>query len=159
MRQLFKPSVRQWAQQQLTTIGHPFSDTRFGARVLNPIVTAQDGRFLADWVIMPRTEPTVALHDLEAQLNDNNIVCIAVHSQAKRPAGRAFPGWWDDLRTGCTGDGMQDDGAAVPGPCLPRRRGRDDGHCRARARPSRGPGDRGCGLPIRNPLPLNFAIN
>jgi len=73
------------AYAQLTTAGHPFSDTLFGSHVLNPIVTAHDGRFLTDWIAMSHTNPSAALHDLEARLGENAIVCFAAHSQAKRP--------------------------------------------------------------------------
>ena len=73
------------AYAQLTTADHPFSATRFGTRVLNPIVTDYDGRFLADWVMMSRDNPPAALNDLEARLGNNGIVCFAAHSQAKRP--------------------------------------------------------------------------
>jgi|GEM_PF-567976 len=73
------------AVSHLSRASHGFSGTRFGMRVLNPIQTAVEDRYLGERVLLSPTGATAALETLAARLADNRVVTFTVHRNAKRP--------------------------------------------------------------------------
>lgn len=73
----------------LSNIGHSFSDTRFGIRVLNPVSTVAEGRYLEQRVIRQTKGETAALRELVRKLERNGIVSITAPAEA--PQGMAVP--------------------------------------------------------------------
>jgi len=69
----------------LSTIGHPFSPTRFATCFLNRIATVIERRFLVDRVVVSPTDSGAALRVLEACVGDNGVVALTAHRYAKRP--------------------------------------------------------------------------
>jgi lauroyl/myristoyl acyltransferase len=65
---------------------HGGSRTRFGIRVLNPIWTRVENRYLAERVTIHSNDSSSALATLRARLRENRIVSITVGDQAKRTA-------------------------------------------------------------------------
>lgn len=61
---------------------HGFSATRFGERVLNPIRTAVERRFLAERVVMSRAGSVAALRTLSRRLRDNRVVSVSAIGMA-----------------------------------------------------------------------------
>lgn len=79
-----------FAYTQLTSAGHPYSETRFGRRFLNPIHTAVEDRYLVSQVMLSPGAAGIALQELEARLGDNGIVAYTAHRKAKRPLTAPF---------------------------------------------------------------------
>ena len=69
----------------LSDPGHGFSGSRFGMRILNPIRTSVEERYLAARVVMSTGGPRGAMRQLLTELKRNGIVSITV-----RPSG-LFP--------------------------------------------------------------------
>ena len=68
----------------LSRPAHGFSPSRFGARLLNPIYTAVEGRYLAERLVMSPGQSTGALRELVRRVRDNRLVSITVHSAGRR---------------------------------------------------------------------------
>lgn len=67
----------------LSRYSHPYSVSRWGARLLNPIQTAIEDRFLAERIrIEHGSNPGAALRTLARRLRQNRITCISVGSTA-----------------------------------------------------------------------------
>jgi lauroyl/myristoyl acyltransferase len=73
------------AVSHLSRASHGFSATRFGTRVLNPIQTAVEDRYLGERVMLSPTGASAALETLAARLANNRVVTFTVHRNAKRP--------------------------------------------------------------------------
>jgi len=68
----------------LTRPEHNISTTRFGIRVLNPLWTRIEARYLAERVLIRKNDSKSALATLRACLRDNRIVSITVGSRARK---------------------------------------------------------------------------
>jgi lauroyl/myristoyl acyltransferase len=73
------------AVSHLSRASHGFSGTRFGLRVLNPIQTAVEDRYLGERVLLAPSGAGAALNALAARLADNRVVTFTVHRNARRP--------------------------------------------------------------------------
>ena len=69
---------------------HGFSPTLFGIRVLNPVRTSIEARYLADRVMMPEDNPGAVLDDLARRLADNEVVSVTVRGDSNRPVEAPF---------------------------------------------------------------------
>ncbi len=68
----------------LSRPAHGMSRTRFGIRVLNPVWTRIEDRYLAERVVIRDDDTGSALTILHQRLKENRIVSITVGAQAKR---------------------------------------------------------------------------
>ncbi len=69
---------------------HGFSPTHFGIRVLNPVRTSIEARYLADRVAMPEDNPGAVLDALARRLADNEVVSVTVRGDSNRPVEAPF---------------------------------------------------------------------
>ena len=69
---------------------HGYSGTRFGMRVLNPILTAVEVGYLEDRVMLSLTESREALDRLSQRLKDGGVVSVRAGPAAKRPLKAPF---------------------------------------------------------------------
>ena len=69
---------------------HGFSPTHFGIRVLNPVRTSIEARYLAVRVVMPEDNPGAVLDDLARRLADNEVVSVTVRGDSNRPVEAPF---------------------------------------------------------------------
>ncbi len=69
---------------------HGFSPTHFGIRVLNPVRTSIEARYLADRVVMPEDNPGAVLDHLARRLADNEVVSVTVRGDSNRPVEAPF---------------------------------------------------------------------
>jgi lauroyl/myristoyl acyltransferase len=69
---------------QLSTVGHPYSSSRFGSRVLNPIRLLAENRYLTRRVLMVYSKAQPALTALASALRQNGIVTIAATASGTR---------------------------------------------------------------------------
>jgi lauroyl/myristoyl acyltransferase len=74
----------------LSRASHGFSDSRFGARCLNPIQTRVEDRFLRQRVSLSSLGSRAALARLEERLAENGVVSVTVHRTARRPVAAPF---------------------------------------------------------------------
>lgn len=68
----------------LSRAGHGFSGSRFGARLLNPIVTTIEKRYLAERLVMDEGQSVSALKALVRRVRENGLVSIAVSGIGRR---------------------------------------------------------------------------
>ena len=73
------------AVSHLSRPSHGFSDTRFGVRYLNRLQTAIENRYLKERIRLAPDGGKAALDALAARLDDNGVVSMTVHRNAKRP--------------------------------------------------------------------------
>jgi lauroyl/myristoyl acyltransferase len=66
----------------LSRYAHGFSGTRFGERVLNPIRTSVERRYLAERLVMGREGSVAALRELSRRLRANRVVSISAIGMA-----------------------------------------------------------------------------
>ncbi|MEC8698372.1 MAG: hypothetical protein VXY20_03370 [Pseudomonadota bacterium] len=69
---------------------HGFSQTHFGIRVLNPIRTSIEARYLANRVVMSDDKPGAILDGLARRLSDNEVVSVTVRGDSNRPVEARF---------------------------------------------------------------------
>jgi len=69
---------------------HGYSDTRFGARFLNPIRTTIEERYLRERVVIAPAGPTAALIRLRRRLRANGVVSITTGAERARSTEVAF---------------------------------------------------------------------
>ena len=69
---------------------HGFSKTHFGIRVLNPIRTSIEARYLANRVVMSDDNPGAILDGLAKRLSDNELVSVTVRGDSNRPVEAQF---------------------------------------------------------------------
>lgn len=69
---------------------HGFSSSRFGMRVLNPVITRIERRYLGERVILGLDESADALNRLGRRLAAGGIVSVKVGGTAKRPLMAPF---------------------------------------------------------------------
>ena len=69
---------------------HGFSPTHFGIRLLNPVRTSIEARYLADRVVMSEDNPGAILDDLAHRLAGNEVVSITVRGDSNRPVEAPF---------------------------------------------------------------------
>ena len=69
---------------------HGFSPTHFGIRVLNPVRTSIEARYLAVRVVMQEDNPGAVLDDLARRLADNRVVSVTVRGDSNRPVEAPF---------------------------------------------------------------------
>lgn len=69
---------------------HGFSETRFGRRWLNPMVTRIDERLLRERIVIPPSGPAPAMRLMAERLGDNGIVSITVTDMARQPVTAPF---------------------------------------------------------------------
>jgi len=74
----------------LSRASHGFSESRFGARCLNPVQTRVEDRFLRQRVSLSTLGSRAALARLEARLAENGVVSVTVHRTARRPVAAPF---------------------------------------------------------------------
>lgn len=68
----------------LSTTGHGFSRSPFGRRMLNPIRTQIEGRYLAERVLVSRDDSVAPLRKLSRRLRRNELVSITSVSSVSR---------------------------------------------------------------------------
>lgn len=78
------------AVSHLSRPSHGFSDTRFGMRYLNCLQTAIEDRYLKERIRLAPDGGKAALDALAARLDDNGVVSITVHRNARRPIAVPF---------------------------------------------------------------------
>ena len=78
------------AVSHLSRASHGFSSSRFGVRVLNPIHTAVEDRYLRERVSLTVHGGRAAMQILANRLSGGGAVSIAVHSNTKRPVTAPF---------------------------------------------------------------------
>ena len=78
------------AVSHLSRASHGFSGTRFGVRVLNPIQTRVEDRYLRERVSLTAHGGRAALQILADRLAEGGAVSITVHRNAKRPVTALF---------------------------------------------------------------------
>ena len=83
-----------YALHHLSRREHGFSSTVFGMRVLNPIRTSLERRYLADRVVFPFDDPGSALKVLAERLKRNAVVSITVRGNSNRPIRVPFFDDW-----------------------------------------------------------------
>jgi lauroyl/myristoyl acyltransferase len=79
---------------------HGISRTRFGIRVLNPVWTRIENRYLAERVTIHDDDSGSALATLRTRLKENRIVSITVGDQAKRTVEVSIVGTTVRVATG-----------------------------------------------------------
>jgi lauroyl/myristoyl acyltransferase len=68
----------------LSRVGHGFSNTPFGIRVLNPLWIKIENQFIAERIIIDNENASRALGLLKSRLSANGVASITVGSQARR---------------------------------------------------------------------------
>lgn len=82
-----------YAVHHLSRYTHPFTASRLGARLINPVQTSVEDRYLAERVRIERGQSArTALARLTALLGENRVVSISVGSQAENAIPVAFLG-------------------------------------------------------------------
>jgi lauroyl/myristoyl acyltransferase len=71
---------------------HPYSGTRFGRRLLNPVRTSIEDRFLADTVTLRPHASAVALRELHLKLGPGVLATVTANSAGERSLGIPFLG-------------------------------------------------------------------
>jgi len=71
---------------------HPFSGTRFGRAILNPVRTSVEDRLLASTVVLRPGNATTVLCELQDRLRENDLVYITANSDGDRPCRLPFLG-------------------------------------------------------------------
>jgi len=89
-----------YAPSHLTRPEHGYSNTRLGMRLLNPIQTRAEDRFLAERVTMRSETGVAALRTLARKLSDNGVVTITVGADAVRKHSTRFLGGYLTVGTG-----------------------------------------------------------
>lgn len=79
---------------------HPYSSTRFGRAVLNPVRTSVENRFLARTVTLRPDNGPAALRELQSCLGENCVVSITANSSGDRPCRLPFLGGTLNLALG-----------------------------------------------------------
>ena len=74
----------------LTRPGHGFSVSPYGVRVLNPLWTKIEDRFIAERVTIDKKNANTALEVLRSRLNANRVVSITVGNWARRTLDLPF---------------------------------------------------------------------
>ncbi len=73
-----------FAVSHLSRFTHGFSPSRFGARVLNPIWTRVESRYLAERLVMNPGQSIGALRELARRVRENRLVSVTVGNQGQR---------------------------------------------------------------------------
>jgi lauroyl/myristoyl acyltransferase len=76
----------------LSRLGHGYSPTRFGVRVLNPVRTRAEDRYLAERVVIGASPLPAVLRTLARRLAANRVVSIAALPQGAKTCGAPFLG-------------------------------------------------------------------
>jgi lauroyl/myristoyl acyltransferase len=84
----------------LSRLGHGYSPTRFGVRVLNPVVTRAENCYLAERVVIGTTPLPGALRTLARRLAANRVVSITAAAQGVKTLAAPFLGGELRLATG-----------------------------------------------------------
>jgi len=90
-RQVTKMALHQAGYRvcHLSSIIHGFSETRFGMRVLNPIRTSAELRFLEERLVLETSGTLTALRELMQRLRRNSLISITASAAA--PNAQAVP--------------------------------------------------------------------
>ena len=105
---------------------HGFSKTRFGTRVLNPICTRVEDRYLRSRIMLSWQGPAEALRESRRRLGANEIVSITAGGSARNPTTVPFLG--GDLQIAGGAPGLVFSADAVLLPIFPTIE--EDGHGR-----------------------------
>lgn len=91
---VFKRGLHQRGYEivHLSHYTHGFSDTRFGVKVLNPIKTGVERRYLKERVLIGRDRSKPAVERLKAHLKTNGLVSITAIQSGRRRGERPFLG-------------------------------------------------------------------
>jgi lauroyl/myristoyl acyltransferase len=84
----------------LSRLGHGYSPTRFGVRVLNPVVTRAENRYLGERVVIGTTPLPEVLRTLAKRLAANRVVSIMAAAQGAKTCAAPFLGGELRLATG-----------------------------------------------------------
>ncbi len=103
-----------YALTHLSAIGHPFSPTRFGARILNPIRLRAENRYLARRVIVAYGRAQPALDLLRDALRGNGIVTITAIGAGKSVCTAPLLGGTMRLATGAPRLALETGSALLP---------------------------------------------
>ena len=76
----------------LSRLGHGYSPTRFGVRVLNPVRTRAEDRYLAERVVIGARPLQAAMRTLARRLAANRVVSIAAGAQGVKTCAAPFLG-------------------------------------------------------------------
>jgi lauroyl/myristoyl acyltransferase len=107
----------------LSSPSHPFSSTRFGVRILNPIRLRAVDRYLAQRVLVVYGNARPALDALERVLRDNGVVSVTATGAGARSAVFPFLGGTLELAMGAPLLAFRSGAALVPAFTLPDGRG------------------------------------
>jgi lauroyl/myristoyl acyltransferase len=69
---------------------HPYSGTRFGRAILNPVRTSVEDRLLASTVVLRPGNAATVLRELQHRLRENGLVYITANSAGDRPCRLPF---------------------------------------------------------------------
>ena len=93
---------------------HPYSSSRFGMRVLNPVRTRVEDRYLEDCVLLYDGRGGSALRDLAAHLERNRLVVIAANGSEGSPLAIPFLGGTLNLALGAPTLALLHDAPLLP---------------------------------------------
>ncbi len=108
---------------QLSSIGHPYSPSRFGAWILNPIRLLAENRYLARRVLMVYSNAQPALTALASTLRQNGIVLITATDTGTRILEAPMLGGVLRLAAGAPMLALRTGAALIPVFTLPDRQG------------------------------------
>jgi lauroyl/myristoyl acyltransferase len=89
-----------WPVSHLSRDSHGFSTTRFGRRLLNPIQTAVERRYLAERLVMSDDSTVGPLRELAGRLRDNRLVSITANANGRRTRPMRFLDGTIEVATG-----------------------------------------------------------
>ena len=93
---------------------HGYSDTRFGRRLLNPIKTLVERRYLAERLVLSADNPIRPLRDLARRLTENRLVSITAAATGQRTRTMPFLEGAIQLATGAPGLAVQTRAPLLP---------------------------------------------
>lgn len=93
---------------------HGFSHSRFGARMLNPIWTSVERRYVADRLVMAPDQSVAALREVITRLRDRQIVSITIGFEAQRRQTVPFLRGTIALADGAAGLALRSGAALLP---------------------------------------------
>ena len=74
----------------LSSPGHGFSSSRFGMRMLNPLQTRIEDRYIRERIMLSLGGPVGAIRHMRRRLSENGIVSISVRTTAQKPISVPF---------------------------------------------------------------------
>jgi lauroyl/myristoyl acyltransferase len=103
-----------YAQNHLSAMGHPYSPSWFGVRILNPLRVRAENRYLAKRVIVAYGQAQPALEVLKQALQANGVVTVKAIGAGRKTAAVALFGGTIHLATGAVRLACEARAALIP---------------------------------------------